>query len=218
MRIVSFLLISLLAVGASVSAESLSVDELQKVNAQLQSEFELARSEKPYLLIDLQEHQLQLKVCGLALQTWQIVRFRLWGHPAAVPAVKLESKSSPDEPDRETQVVNTAELVEDAAAKPLKALELADMPTVYRMRLENGTVISVRPASIGRFGRLRDVYAIPAWYLSRPLISNWNFLHGSLYNELALSMSEQGARKLYWALSEGTPCLIRLPAAVAMVP
>lgn len=143
-----------------------------------------------------------------------IVR-RRWGYPAALPAVVLERKSTLDEPERSVLVVNATEPSADVASKPFKALELADMPSAYRLHLANGTEIAVRPTAEGWSGRLRGVFAVPAWYLSRPLISSWKFLRGSTYNELALSMSAQDARMLYWAFAEGTPCLIRTPAEVA---
>lgn len=219
MRIVPILLISLFVFWTAAFADELSLEKLQQTNTLLHAELDLARSDKPYLLIDLQDHQIQLKASALALHSWEIVRFRRWGHPSAVPAANLESKSSLEEPERDIYVVNATELGAEPVSKQFKALELADMPTVYRMRLENGTEISVRPTSLARLGRVFDLYTIPAWYLSRPLISSWNFLRSSPYNELALSLSEQDARMLYWAFSEGTPCLIRLPAAVvATVP
>lgn len=219
MRIVPLLLISLFVLGTASLANDQSLEELRQANALLQAELDLARADKPYLLIDLQIHQIQLKASGLALQSWGIDHFRRWGHPVALPAAILQSKSSLNAPERDIQVVKMTEPRGDSDSKPFKALELADMPTVYRMRLVNGTEISVRPTSPGRLGRLHDVYSIPLWYLSRPLISSWNFLRSSPYNELALSLSEQDARMLYWAFSESTPCLIRLPAAVvATVP
>lgn len=85
------------------------------------------------------------------------------------------------------------------------------MPTSYRLRLENGTEITVRRAPESWPGRFWRILATPLWYLSRPLISDWKFMRGSPYNELALSMPGQDARMLYWALNEGSPCLIRLP-------
>jgi len=220
MRIVALLiLMSVLGLASAVLAEAPPLEALQQDNALLQAELRLAKSGSTYLLIDLQERRLQLKTSGLVLQSWGIDRYRRWGQPSALPVSIMESKSSFDEPEREVQVVNATEPSEDNVRKPFRALELTDMPTAYRMRLVNGTEITVRPTPVGRLGRIYDVFAVPTWYLSRPLISSWSFLRSSPYNELALSMSDQDARKLYWAFSEGTPCLIRLPAAaVAIVP
>jgi hypothetical protein len=123
----------------------------------------------------------------------------------------LSEKSSLDNPERDVHVVNNADQESYETVKPLKAFELADMPNNYRLHLGNGTEISVRSKSGHWLSSLRNALSTIGWFLSRPLISNWNFLRGSPYNEVALSMSEQDARKLYWVFSEGTPCLIRLP-------
>ncbi len=215
MRTIRNLLLLLLIAPILVVAGELSHADLQQENALLQAEYDLAKAGKPYLLIDLQEQQLELKASGLPLETWHIDSYRRWGYPSALTAVDLQSKSSLAEPEREVHVVSAAVPDGVAADKPLKAFELADMPTSYRLHLGNGTDITVHPAPGTWFQHLRSILAVPAWYLSRPVISSWKFLRGSPYNELALAISAQDARRLYWAFSEGTPCLIRLPAAVA---
>lgn len=202
--------------GAALPADKLA--ELQQANTLLQSEYDLAKNGKPYLLIDLQQKQLLFKTSGVVLESWPIDGYRRWGYPAALPAVSLERKSSLDEPERNVTVVKAVEAVAEGKPKPFKAFELSDMPASYRLHLINGTVITVRPTTAGWSGMWRGALAVPAWYLSRPLISSWNFLRGSPYNELALAISAQDARMLYWAFSEGTPCLIRTPAAPAAAP
>lgn len=188
---------------------------LQQTNVLLQAELELGRAGNTYLLVDLPEQKMKLKANGLILKEWAISGYRRWGHPSALPAAKLVSKSSRDEPEREVQVVNSATPAPEAPSKQFEAFELEDMPKSYRLLLENGTEITVRQRSDQWLGRLWRGLATPLWYLSRPLISNWKFMHGSSYNELALLMSKQDARMLYWALKEGSPCLIRPPEAVA---
>jgi hypothetical protein len=198
-----------LALSAAAS-DTPSLDDLERDNSLLKAEYDLARSGKPYLLVDLLEQRLLLKVSGLSLEQWPIDGYRSWGHPSALPAVPLAGRSALDEPERDVQVVNSGE-----SSKPeekiTKALELQDMPSFYRLRLANGTVISVSPTSASLLAKLARSMSVPAWYLSRPLISSWNFLRGSPYNELALVMAAGDARSLYWAFSEGTPCLIRRP-------
>lgn len=215
MRIVLFLLIYLLGVASAALAGDLALEDLQQANAVLQAELDLARSGKPYILIDLQENRLQLRASGLALQSWGIDYYRRWGRPSAVPAVNLLNKSSLEKPERNIQEVNAVEAHEEEGGKPFKALEVAEMPTSYVMHLVNGTAISVRSTPVAWYGQILSVFQATTWYLSRPLISNWNFLRSSPYNELALSMPAQDARTLYWAFIEGTPCLIRLPAEVS---
>lgn len=215
MRISLLLVFSLLLGSLSgVWAADMSLAAVQETHQLLQAEYELAKAQETYLLVDLHHRQLHLKSSGLLLESWPIVAYRRWGHPAALPSVPLERKSS-GAPERELQVVNSTRPAPPAASKPGKALELADMPTTYRLHLANGTAISVRPTLAGWSGHLRGFLAVPAWYLGRPLISNWNFLRGSPYNELALTLAAQHARQLYWSFSEGAPCLIRLPSAGA---
>ncbi len=165
------------------------------------------------MLFDLQEQQVQLRGSGLVLESWPIEGFRTWGGTFLTSAVSLLRKTSFNDPERDVQV---AEIATPAASiKPPKALEIGDMPTRYRLHLENGIVISVRPTAADWLARVRSLGAVPAWYLSRPLISSWNSVRGSTYNEVALSMTAQDARMLYWAFRENTPCLIRFPAEVA---
>lgn len=215
MRTVLCLFLCLLGSVPAVLAADATLTDLQQVNAFLQAEYDLAKSGKPYLLIDLPGQQLQLKTSGVILETLTVVGYRSWGQPMDLSVASLVKKASLDSPERDVHVVSAEEQNPDETSKPFKALELDDMPTSYRLQLENGTRISVRSSSPYWFSRLRNALAVPAWYLSRPLISNWNFLRRSPYNELALSMSEQDARKLYWAFSDGTPCLIRFSAAAA---
>jgi hypothetical protein len=218
MPLLFLLFISLLGDASAALASDRSLNELQQFNLLLQAEYDLSKSDNPYWLIDLQEQQLVLKANGVILETLQVEDFRSWGRVPVLAVTCLVRKSSLIDPEREVQVVKTMEHEPNEFNKPFKAFELADMPTAYRLHLDNGTQISVGTKALHWLGRLRKALAIPLWYLSRPLISNWNFLLGSPYNELALSMSEQDARKLYWAFRESTPCLIRLPATVALIP
>ena len=214
MRIILFIIIQLLGAASMAMADD-RVENLLQANVLLQAEFDLARSGELYLLIDMQVNQLQLKASGLALQTWRVDRYRRWGHPSALPVSRLKSKSVFYKPERNVQVVNMTEPGVEAVSKSFKALELTDMPTSYAMDLVNGTTISVRSIPVAWFEHIRSALEAIAWYLSRPLISSWNFLRSSPYNELALSLTAQDARMLYWAFIEGTPCLIRLPAEVS---
>jgi hypothetical protein len=214
MRIFLLFLTFMLSVSSGPLADDQPLGELQQANALLQAEYDLARDGKPYLLIDLYERQLLLKASGLTLQSWQVDDFRRWGYPPSTAAATLVSKSSLDDPERQVQVVNAAETRKEVVSKPFNALELADMPSAYSMRLENGTNILVRSVPVNWFAHISAGLAVSMEYLRRPLISSWNFLRSTPYNELALSMSEQDARMLYWAFNEGTPCLIRFPSAV----
>lgn len=218
MRSVLLLLLLMfgLAAPAVVAGEG-DLSALQQANALLQAEHELSRTGEPYLVVDLPAQVLSLKASGLTLADWTIIAYRRWGHPSALPAARLVRKASLDEPERDVQVVNIAAPETETPPKPPKAFELADMPTAYRLRLDNGTDISVRSASSHWFGRLRSAVAVPFWYLSRPLISDWKFIHGSPYNELALSLTEQDARMVYWAFNEGGRCIIRPSEAGGVV-
>jgi len=214
MRLLLLTFLLLLAVGCPLRAEDeRTIADLRQVHALLQAEYELVKSGKLFLLFDLQEKQIQLKGSGLVLESWPIEHVRTWGHPTVTAAAALVRKTSFDDPERDVQVVRPA-VAETGITLP-KAFEVGDMPTRYRLHLENGTVISVRPLAEPWLARLQNLGTLPVWYLSRPLISGWNSLRGSPYNEIALSMTAQDARMLYWAFSENTLCLIRLPAAVA---
>jgi len=200
----------LFAASSVGAADDREITDLQHVNKLLQAEYALAKTGNPYLLIDLQAQRVYVKASGVVLESLEIDNSRSWGSPTGLPAANLVNKSSFAEPERNVQVVNGQPVV----AQPFNALELADMPTSYRLYLDNGTEISVSTMQNGWFSRLYRTINAAAWFLARPLISNWNYLYGRPYNVLALSLPEQDARMLYWAFSEGTPCLIGFPSAV----
>ena len=208
MYFVRLFILLLFASVSTAGAYDQAITDLQQVNNLLQAEYNLAKAGYPYLLIELQENRLYLKASGLTLESWGIDSFRSWGRFDNPTAANLILKTSFAEPERNILVVDGQPFV----AKPFNALELADMPTSYRLFLENGTRISVNSTPDGWLSHVRrTVYAL-VWYMARPLISNWYYLRGKPYNELALSLPEQDARMLYWAFSEGMPCLIRFPA------
>lgn len=206
-------IILLVIVSPLYAEDSRTLAGLRQEHLLLQAEYTLVKSGQLFTLFDLQQKQVQLKGSGLVLESWAIEDFRIWGTITLASAVSLSRKTSFNAPERDVQVADITAPV--ASAKLPKTLEVDDMPTRYRLHLENGTVISVRQTAMDWLARVQSLGALPAWYLSRPLISSWNSVRGSTYNELALSMTAQDARMLYWAFRENTPCLIRLPAEVA---
>ncbi len=85
------------------------------------------------------------------------------------------------------------------------------MPTNFTIVLDDGLNIIVRPVTEGWTSRLREKSHLFFWYLSRPLISDWNFLHGKAYTELHLMLLAKDVQLLYWSLAENSPFLLEMP-------
>jgi hypothetical protein len=113
--------------------------------------------------------------------------------------LKIPSPEESDKPE--------AEVKADPKKFELAALELSDMPTAFQVRFDDGLLIAVKPAPEEFFPRLWWTLNEGFWYLSRPLVTVWNFLHKRPYSEILLTMPPKDAQLLYWSLTDGSSCL-----------
>jgi hypothetical protein len=224
MRRLSLLLILLFCFAVPAGAGE-SLAELEAANRLLRAEYDLATSKQLYFFCDLKARRLQFKTAGVALANLPIVGVRMWG-PMPTPQLRtVATKVAPFSPQREKVGVLAEEEAkgdkadEKKAEEPkkegktfeIKALEISDMPTYFRIVLDDGLRIAVRPAAADGTAVWREKSRLFLWYLTQPLISNWNFFHDKPYTELHLTLAPKDVQLLYWSLAEGSPLLLDTP-------
>lgn len=222
------LLLFFLIIGVVSSSRANEVQQLQATNRLLRAELELAQKGKLYMVFDLHEQQIQFKLSGVTAARLTITDTRYWGPEPSEKVRLLQMKEEVKSAEREKiQVAPVAEVppvvatttaepkAPEAAPKPfaLQALEIDDMPAQYHMVLDDGIRISVRSArEEGMIAFFRDQAERLWWYLSRPLVSLWQYFQGKTYTEVVLTLPSRDAQLLYWSFNEGAPCLLRRTA------
>lgn len=219
MRVLLAILLALLPCSTMAADE---VADLTQSNRLLQAEYELARSQQLYFVIDLPASRIQFRASGTTLAELPILSLRSWGRPADGIAYTLAEKTARKEPEREQVLIPGREPEKPAepvieAKKPagpvVQALEISDMPTDYVLRLDDGTLLTVHAKFEDARGwaNLRQTMTRFGWFVTRPLISVWHHWHGDTYNEMLLTLPEREARMLYWSFQKGSRCLVRWP-------
>lgn len=211
------LLLCTLLAPAVVGADDL--DTLKSENQRLRAEYELAAKQKLYFVFDLPAKKVQFKASGIAVAELPVQRTTVWGQIGGEDKLRtVAAKRSFVTPKRDTVKIVPPE---GTAAKPeteepksepkkfeLEALELSDMPSSFQVRFDDGLLLSVIPDPEGFFTRALSILVKTFWYLSRPLISDWNFIHKKTYTEILLTMPPKDAQLLYWSLADGSSCIL----------
>ena len=185
----------------------------------LEAELRLASKEKIYLVLDARDATVRVKAAGLTLKTLPITRWTSWGDPVAPAPRRLVRRSALIEPKRPRITPEAVEQPNDDAgvlASPragtgLDVLELKDMPARFRLTLDQGVRVVVRPEPEGFFSWLWEQAHYAGWYLTRPLPTVWNSMLGRPYRALYLRIAAQDARALYWACRDGAELLVISP-------
>jgi len=192
-----------------LSAEALSLSDLFRLiyeNRLLKSEYQLARTSHIYTLFDLVNKRVKIKAKGIILKELAIEEFDLWGMPIQPKPLTLRKKASFLKPKKLR--VKPMENLKDSPTE-IKFLGIEDMPTAYRLNMDDEIYIFIRPKGTGWVsGFLTLVYNIKSTLISRPIGMLWNGLHKKPYTELNISLSPEDARSLYWVLTEGASCII----------
>ena len=90
-----------------------------------------------------------------------------------------------------------------------EALQLEDMPARYRLNLNAGIQLYVRPTSTGILSTLVNMAAsLKSYLIIRPLRMLWNGLRRQSFTEIVIYLSDMDARSLYWSFQEGIQCII----------
>ena len=203
-------------IGAVASPAADDVSGWVRDARALEAEFRLASQERIYLILDARDATVRVKAAGLTLKTLRITRWTSCGSPVAPAPRTLVRRSALIEPKRPRITPEAADPPPDDAgvvASPgagtdLDALELKDMPARYRLALDQGVHIAVRPEPDGFFSRWWERAYYAGWYLTRPLPTVWNYMLGRPYSALYLRIAAQDARALYWVCRDGTEFLV----------
>lgn len=201
-----FLLFILGFFSPSYAAPSGEAVRLNDENRLLEAELKMARKPKIYFVMDLEKKKFHLKCRGVLLKEMDIEGARLWGkRPEITPRAVLK-RSALLKPGRHKIEPVDGKEDEDGGFE-VEALELKDMPSGFRIRLEDGAVIAVR--SNGLAARIRNAGYVVGWYASRPLLTVWNFMLGRPFSSFYITMSKKDARTIYWSCYEGMDGAIR---------
>lgn len=185
----------------------------------LEAELRLASKGEIYLILNARDATVRVKAAGLTLKTLPITRWAAWGNSVTPAPRVLVRRSALFEPKRPRITPAAAEQPTDDAGVlrsprtgiDLDALELKDMPARFRLTLDQGVRVVVRPEPEGFFSRWWEQAHYAGWYLTRPLPTVWNYMLGRPYTALYLRIAAQDARALYWACREGAEFLIISP-------
>ena len=220
MRNYTLILLLLCSVLRPAISGADDLEALEVTNRRLRAEYELATKSQLYFVFDLSAKKVQFKASGMAIAELPVQRVSFWGQVGGEKIRTVAAKHSYFAPEREVLKIPPpeqsakpeAEPKAEAKAEPKKfelaALELSDMPTSFQVRFDDGLIVSVKPAPEGFFRRIWWALGKGFWYLSRPLVSVWNFLHKQTYSEILLTMPPKDAQLLYWSLTDGSSCLL----------
>ncbi len=181
---------------------------LQAKHALLRAEYELARQTLVYFHFDLEGRRVLFKSRGLPLTELPMVEVRRWGPRSAVQVRTLVARTSGGEPERPRVRAPAVGEAEKPRTLEIQALELQDMPTAFTAVLDDGTRLHLRPAAQSWIDLLPAALDGATWYLSRPLISVWNFLRRKPYTEVRIVLQPRDVQRLYWSFVEEGRCLV----------
>ena len=209
-----------LFISAEARSETLKSSEEERLF--LQSELTLAQKTQIYFILHLKEKKIYFKARGIVLRDLEIKKMRFWGRPENVKLYIMTGKAAASEPRREAVVIENTKKDEKAPAPPaasppapttvdIKALELEDMPSSFRLILDDGLVISVKPDNQGTLSGLYSIAHSLNWYISQPILTVWYAIKSRPYGALNLVLNEKDAKALYWSIHEGNGVLIYNP-------
>jgi hypothetical protein len=179
---------------------------LEESSRLLKAEYQLAQKEQLYFLFDLPGRQVQVKVSGVVLARFTIQKLQRRGVPGQGGVHTLAGRRALSAPQR--VAIGPQAKQKKSGTFELQALEIHDMPSAYRLLLDDGSVLAITPEGEGFWGQAAAWPRELFWRLSRPFISGWHSLRRKPYTELRLTLTAHDARRLYWSFQEGMPCLI----------
>lgn len=191
-------LLALLLLGVAAPARpSDDAFSVWRENRRLAAEVVLAATPKPYFELDLEHRTVVLKTRGMALFTVPVQEFGLWGRRLAV---------GPTSVVRRDALVRPAVAIGDEknpSSLDDQLLELADMPTRYRLGLAGEVDVEIIPLATGRLPLWRQRLGIWRLQLMRPLVTLRQRRERHETTALFLILKPEDAQRLYWTLFEG---------------
>lgn len=170
---------------------------LWRENRRLAAETALAATPKLYFLLNLEGRRITLKTRGMVLFEFPVVEQGLWGRQLPVGRTAIERRDALMRPAIHPGEEKTPGNLDE------QILELADMPTSYRLSLAGGIEVDVLSFAQGRWMRVRQRARIWRWYLSRPLVTLRQRRQRRETASLFLVLPPADAQRVYWSFYEG---------------
>ena len=193
----ALLAILLIPGGSAPSRAAADAQELWRENRRLSAEAVLAATPKPYFLLDLEQRRIALMARGLALFEVPIEEAGVWGRRPAIGPTAIERRDALSRPEIRPGEEKTQETLDE------QILELADMPTEYRLRLAGDVEIEILSLAEGRWPRWRQRGRIWRWRLSRPLVTLRERRERHETTSIYLILRPADAQRIYWSFFEG---------------
>jgi hypothetical protein len=182
---------------------------LLRENLLLKSEYQLAKSYPFYLSLNLVESRIQLKSKGLLLKEFPIKTLKIMGTPVPTKPLPIKKKVSFFKP-KEIKI-KPQKNVEDVSSD-IPALGVEDMPSRYRLDLNEGVHLYIRPIYPHRIlNALNLLSSLKTYGVTLPMRTLWGILRNKTYTQIDLYLTSEDAKALYWVAREGIPCLIFSP-------
>jgi|GEM_PF-1613093 len=201
--------------GQELESGSLDKASMIRREKELNAEFNLAKKQQFYFVLDLTGKKLDLRVKGMKIKEWEIDKIRFWGAPAfegESGAVELVSKSAMNVPER--NIIKPGEAAEpetepeNPAEFELSALELDDMPVNFGLNFQTGLRIRIRTA--GKVGLWGSFYDSIRRNITVPVRSFVLRLKGKALSEIEMTFADdKSAASIYWIFFEGIEGIIR---------
>jgi len=206
MVFIRLLFLSLFLTLGVEAAPAAELDQLARENNLLKSEHQFAKTIHVYVLFDLVEKKIFIKVRGTVLKELPITSLKIWGAPISVKPMTLLKKDAFIEPGRKE--IKPAKEGEETTSE-LQALQVGDMPARYRLSLDGNIWLYVRPRAEGTLSTLLNTLSsLKSYVIIKPMGTLWHALRGESFTEVVIYLSENDARSLYWAFQEGYGCVI----------
>jgi len=206
MVFIRLLFLSLFLTLGVEAAPAAELDQLARENNLLKSEHQFAKTPHVYVLFDLVEKKIFIKVRGTVLKELPITSLKIWGAPISVKPMTLLKKDAFIEPGRKE--IKPAKEGEETTSE-LQALQVGDMPARYRLSLDGNIWLYVRPRAEGTLSTLLNTLSsLKSYLIIKPLGTLWYVLRGGSFTEIVVYVSENDARSLYWTFQEGYGCVI----------
>jgi len=206
MVFIRLLFLSLFLTLGVEAAPAAELDQLARENNLLKSEHQFAKTPHVYVLFDLVEKKIFIKVRGTVLKELPITSLKIWGAPISVKPMTLLKKDAFIEPGRKE--IKPAKEGEETTSE-LQALQVGDMPARYRLSLDGNIWLYVRPRAEGTLSTLLNILSsLKSYLIIKPLGTLWYVLRGGSFTEIVVYVSENDARSLYWTFQEGYGCVI----------
>jgi hypothetical protein len=205
-RIATPALLALLLLGGAAPARPADdARTLWRENRRLEAEAALAATPKPYFELDLEQRRISLKTRGMVLFTVPILESGLWGRRLAVGPTAVVRRDALSRPAVAIGDEKNPSSLDD------QLLELADMPTKYRLGLAGEVTIEVLPLAAGRWPLWRQRLEVWRWQLMRPLVTLRQRRERHETTSVFLILKPEDGQRLYWCLFEGLDGIVVPP-------